>query len=105
LELGGVAEIFDEIVKVFLRDAPMRMDALRQAVTTGEARGIERAAHAFKSAAATIHARRLAELLQELERNGRSGAVGDAGVRVQEIERAFTAVQGQLESLNGDRNG
>ncbi|HEY4131210.1 MAG TPA: response regulator [Gemmatimonadaceae bacterium] len=105
LELGGVAEIFDDIVKVYMRDAPMRMDALQRAVESGEARGIERAAHAFKSAAATIHAGRLAELLQELERNGRNGAVGDAGTRVHEIARVFHAVQDQLESLNGDRNG
>jgi CheY-like chemotaxis protein len=105
LELGGVAEIFDDIVKVFMRDAPVRMSALRQAAGSGEARAIERAAHAFKSAAATIHAVRLAELLQELERNGRSGAVGDAVVRAEEIDRAFNAVQGQLESLNGDLNG
>jgi CheY-like chemotaxis protein len=104
LDLGGVGEIFDDIIAVFVRDGPSRVDALRVAVRDGHAKAIERAAHAFKSAAATIHAGRLTTLLQELERNGRAGAIGDAPARLAEIERELEATRQQLDLLKGDRS-
>jgi len=46
---------------------------------------IQRAAHAFKSAAATIGARRLAQLLEEMEASARGGDVVRAQSALQEV--------------------
>jgi HPt (histidine-containing phosphotransfer) domain-containing protein len=48
------------------------------ALTTGSAQEIERAAHAFKSAAGAIGAKGLATLLLQLEEAGKAGEVDQA---------------------------
>ncbi len=101
LELGGVVEIMDDILDTFAHDSPARMEALRAAVASGDARTIERAAHAFKSGASTIRARPLADLLQGLERDARAGTLDDAVSMLARIEQAFAAVQRQLQSARG----
>src|SRR5213080_4223254 len=53
-------------------------EAGAEATRGSEAEAIQRAAHAFKSAAATIGARRLAQLLEEMETSARSGDVARA---------------------------
>ncbi len=101
LELGGVVDIMDDILGTFANDSPSRMETLRSAVASGDARAIERAAHAFKSGASTIRARPLADLLQGLERDARAGQLDDAASMLTRIEQAFAAVQRQLQSARG----
>src|SRR3989442_15530315 len=55
-----------------------RLAALAEATRGNEAEPIQRAAHAFKSAAATIGAHRLAQLLEGMEASARSGNVASA---------------------------
>jgi HPt (histidine-containing phosphotransfer) domain-containing protein len=52
-----------------------RSPAVATALAAGAAPGIERAAHAFKSASATIGAKSPATLLQQLETAGKAGDV------------------------------
>ena len=70
---AGVEDAADETLRVFLGDAPPRMKAIETAVADGAPAAVGRAAHAYKSAAGTIQATRLAALLQELELAGGQG--------------------------------
>jgi HPt (histidine-containing phosphotransfer) domain-containing protein len=96
LELAGVGDIYDDILGLFVADTPGRMAALRAAVGSRDPSSIEHAAHAFKSGAATIHARALAGLLQEIEGTAKAGAIEDADARLAAIEFAYQQVQTQL---------
>src|SRR5262249_23130479 len=60
LRESGVEDAADEIVTTFLDDAPARWKAVEEAVAGGDPKTIERSAHAFKSAAASIRAAALA---------------------------------------------
>src|SRR6185503_1264324 len=60
LREGGVEEVLEDIIAEFLKDAPGRMAAVEDAAANGDVNAIERAAHAFKSAAGTIRATSLA---------------------------------------------
>jgi two-component system sensor histidine kinase/response regulator len=64
---AGAEEAVDAILDVFAESAPERLADLSQAVATGDARAIERSAHAFRSPAGSIGARHLASLLHEME--------------------------------------
>ena len=91
---AGVEEAVDAILDTFVQSAGERITALTSALATGEAQAIKRAAHAFKSAAGTIGAKRLAALLQELETIAEAGNVAQArqlGARFAEESAAVTA--------------
>src|SRR5213083_979618 len=60
MEEAGAAEAVDGILETFVATMPQRLDALAAAARDAEAEPLQRAAHAFKSAAGTIGAGRLA---------------------------------------------
>src|SRR5207244_11092254 len=76
-EAGAEAAV-DGILATFASSLPQRLEALAEAIRGGVAEPIERAAHAFRSAAATIGAHRLAQLLEQIEAGARSGGVARA---------------------------
>ena len=91
---AGVEEAVDAILDTFVQSAGERITALTAALASGELLAIKRAAHAFKSAAGTIGAKRLAALLQELETIAEAGDVAQAramGARFAEESAAVTA--------------
>src|SRR5205823_2240849 len=73
MEEAGAAEAVDGILETFVATMPQRLDALAAAARDAEAEPLQRAAHAFKSAAGTIDAGRLAALLEDMERAARDG--------------------------------
>ena len=71
---AGAEDAVPAVLDTFVASAGPCLVALEAAVAAGDARQIERAAHAFKSAAASIGARGLAGRLQEMEDAGDRGA-------------------------------
>jgi CheY-like chemotaxis protein len=68
--LGGDAELFDEVSRLFLEDCPIRLAAISAAVDREDAEQIRVTAHALKGAAGNISAMRLFEATAALERIG-----------------------------------
>jgi len=93
---AGVEDAVDNMLRLFATDAPRRLETLTQAVQAGEAKPIEHAAHAFKSAAATITARPLAEALKAMELAARAGDVERARSLLPEARRATEAALAAL---------
>jgi signal transduction histidine kinase/CheY-like chemotaxis protein len=98
MQEAGAESAVDKMIEVFLRDAPGRMTALEEALRGGEAEEIRQAAHAYKSAAGTIRARRLHALLQDIEETARGGIVPGPGELLEPVREAHAAVLGYLES-------
>jgi CheY-like chemotaxis protein len=99
LRQAGVEESVGDILKTFVAAAPARLDALKKAFTATDPRAIERAAHAFKSAAVTIGAHRLAVLLQAVEVAAREGSAGRAGTELEELRAEVEAVLRYLHDV------
>ena len=78
MRAAGAESAVDSILDTFLATADERIAAVRRALAAGAAPDIDRAAHAFKSASATIGARALADVLRQLEEAARAGAVDQA---------------------------
>ena len=72
-EAGVEDDGTDTIIRLFMRDAPERLQAIEQAAAARDGEAIRTSAHAFKSAAASIQARALADRLEAMESAAASG--------------------------------
>jgi HPt (histidine-containing phosphotransfer) domain-containing protein len=86
------------LLATFVEDAPARFAVFDQAVQSGDAKGIETAAHAFKSGAGTIHATVLAAALASAESAARSGNLETITGLFGEIRDEHFAVLLELEA-------
>ena len=71
--LCGDEELLATVIALFLEDCPARLAAIKLAVDARDREGVRTAAHALKSAAATLSARGVAEAAHALEQMGASG--------------------------------
>src|SRR6058998_600658 len=85
MQEAGAEEAVAGILATFANTLPQRLEALADATGGQDPEPIQRAAHAFKSAAATIGARRLAQLLEGMEASARGGDVVRAQSALQEV--------------------
>ena len=97
LREGDIEEAMDDILGEFVKDAPGRLAALTAAAANEDASAIERAAHAFKSAAGTIRATSLAEVLRQTEAAGQSGNAKGAIELLQKVQSEYVATMSYLE--------
>jgi HPt (histidine-containing phosphotransfer) domain-containing protein len=98
MEEAGAAEAVDGILTTFVETLPGRLEALVAAARGTAAEPIQRAAHAFKSAAGTIGARALATLLEQMEAAARDGDVAGARDRVDRIRAEAQAALDYLRT-------
>src|SRR3989440_2771091 len=98
MEEAGAAEAVDGILARFVQKQPQRLDALATAAGAGAGEPIQRAAHAFKSAAATIGARGLAALLDQIEGAAREGNVSRAREAMERVRREAQAALDYLQT-------
>jgi CheY-like chemotaxis protein/HPt (histidine-containing phosphotransfer) domain-containing protein len=96
LREAGIEETVDRILGVFAEDAPVRMAVLEGAVAGGQGGEIRMAAHAYKSAAATIRAENLAELLSQIEHAGSAGDVHHAAELIGQVRNESDSVLSYL---------
>ena len=101
-DLGGEDEpgLFRELVDIFLRDTPPRMEALSQALEAGDASALERVAHSMKSSCGNLGAVVMADLCAQLEKAGREGSLEAAPDLFQrstdEFRRVIEALEAEL---------
>ena len=102
MEEAGAADAVDGILETFVATLPQRLDALVAAAGGTDAEPLQRAAHAFKSAAGTIGAGHLAALLEEMERAAYGGDL--AGAR-DKLEHVRGEAQAALDYLRTATKG
>ncbi|UCF39921.1 MAG: response regulator [Gemmatimonadota bacterium] len=93
---AGAEDAVEAMLKVYQQDAPGRMKAIEAAVAAREGEEIKQAAHAYKSAAGTIMARKLAELLQALEDAGAADDAAAAAKLMAKLRHEHQAVLAQV---------
>ena len=78
LQAAGGPDFLGRLIREFLAEVPAKLEALREAVARGDARALERAAHALAGSSASLGALRVAGACAELEALGRSGDTAHA---------------------------
>ena len=106
MEEAGAGEAVDGILETFVATLPQRLEALGAAAGGTEAEPLERAAHAFKSAAGTIGAGHLAALLEDMERAARDGDLAGARDKLEHARGEARAVLDYLRTATkGGQDG
>ena len=91
--------MLQELVDLFLEGAPPRIAQISQSINDGPMLAFH--AHALKSMALNLGAKRIVELSQKLEDLGRARNVHGAPAVLRELESAFTQTKTQLLTLRG----
>jgi len=102
LREAGAEEALDGILATFIESTPKRLAALEAAAAADDLPGMQRAAHAYKSAAGAIGARALAELLKVLELASQDGAVAGVRAGLQLVRHETERVLEFLRGFRGD---
>lgn len=97
-ELGGPEDpsLLDELIDLFLDDAPKQIEGVESALAGRDIEGVERAAHTLKSSSANLGALGLSELCFDLERLGREGTLEGAQGIFERLRTAFADVKTAL---------
>jgi len=90
--------VLDEVIQMFLDEAPEHLAALRQAQAGGDCVELARVAHAMKSSSFNVGAKSLGELCKRLERQGKDGDAAGAGDLVAAIEITLEDVKPLLRA-------
>ena len=85
---GGEA-LVREITAIFLREAPKRLLAARQAASVGECVATERAAHSLKSSSAQLGAPRMQHISERIEILAAQGQLDPVSSLIDALETEF----------------
>ena len=97
-DLGG-KELLDEVIGLYVDDAPSRLDAMRQALAANDPGTLASAAHALKSSSSNVGARHVRQLCADLEAIGREGRIDGAADLVHRLESAYEQATRALHAL------
>jgi len=91
--------LLNQVIQVFLDDAPKQVRAIRRALAAGNAVELGNVAHAMKSACFNVGAQALGELCNRLEQHGKAADIGEAAkLLVASIETVLQDVQPLLRA-------
>jgi two-component system sensor histidine kinase/response regulator len=97
--LGDDEAIHKMVLDIFLQDLPDQIDALRAALTTGEADPVRRAAHAIKGAAANVSAEDLRTVAAAMEEAARENRIGEVEAALDTLLEQQAALVAELTTL------
>jgi HPt (histidine-containing phosphotransfer) domain-containing protein len=97
--LDGNPDLIITIVDSFLDDCPDYMDAIREAVETGDAEVLKREAHGLKGAAGSLRAQSASEAAEALEEMGRSDDFAEAEAALDTLEQEIDRLKDDLRAL------
>ena len=96
--VGGDVDILREAAAMSLEEVQTELEALKAAVASGEAKGIEAKAHRLKGVMGNIGGMRAREIGQQLETKGEQGVLEG----VQALAEAFEKEIGRVVAFYSD---
>jgi HPt (histidine-containing phosphotransfer) domain-containing protein len=95
----GEPDVLDEVLKIFLQEAPLRIERLRTFLAAGNIQEVQRAAHSLKGSAGNIGASRLHELCRQVDEKGRAGELAGLTPLVDNLATEFGKVEVEIHRL------
>jgi two-component system chemotaxis response regulator CheY len=87
-----------DLIDLFLRESPERMELLPHAIAKGDKAVIERTAHTLKSSAATFGATSMRAIAAEMETAARAGRLDQVAQMIAALKSEFDRVREVLET-------
>ena len=91
--VNGESELLDEVIELFLTDAPNRLAEVRNALQQGDPKRLQIAAHSLKGAAGYVGAERTSAQAFKLEDLGRRGELSQARDEYHLLEREVESLR------------
>jgi PAS domain S-box-containing protein len=92
----GDRSLLAELVSIFRAESPTRLAEIRRCLDSGDAKGLERAAHTLRGSVGSLGARAAAQAALALESKGRDGALAGADEQLAELERELGRLERDL---------
>ena len=99
LTAPGEPDVLTEVLQLFLREVPARMDRLRNACAAGNIQEVYRAAHSLKGSAGNIGAQRLLDVCRQLDEMGRAGDLAKAEPLVAALGLEYDRVAAEIDRI------
>ena len=98
----GDDEFLAELIDLFLNDTPTQLQALRNAVGTGDAEGVAAAAHRLKGSSGNMGAESLSALCLHVEKSSSGNQLEGLPQLVEEVGEEFAQVREILTNLRSE---
>ena len=95
----GEPDVVNEVLRLFREGAPARIAAIRGACLAGDTGALQRAAHEFKGASATIGAMRLQTCCRQLEVAGKSSVLDGTPALLEALDAEWARVEKAITEL------
>jgi HPt (histidine-containing phosphotransfer) domain-containing protein len=92
-------DLVQELVTLFLRETPMQLLALQQALNEANSEEVQRRSHRLKGSAGAIGASRLREMCEQIELYARNGTLPGPDETLASMNRELDAVSDELKHL------
>ena len=96
-QLGG-DELLADLVEIFLKQAPVRLQELRDGIAQNDLERAGKAAHSFRSSSVSLGARAIGEEAVDLELLADAGAADELRRRLPEFEASLETLVSFLNS-------
>ncbi len=93
----GDEAFYQEVIGLFLGDAPLQLAAIRSAIASADAEGVRDAAHALKSSAGNVGAEALSRASAAVEQLALSGSLQRSAELLLALEQRFEETRTSLE--------
>ena len=93
-------EILKETVKIFLEEAPQTIELLAEAITAGDSKNVKLYAHKLKGLARHVAAKKIIDMLYELETKGREEELEGSEALFADIRTEFDKLKSFLSQPN-----
>jgi HPt (histidine-containing phosphotransfer) domain-containing protein len=94
--LDGDPDLLNELIDLFLNDAPTLLAGLNEAVRRQDVESLTQNAHSLKGSASNLGARGMAAVCANLERRGRAGSLTGAASACRTLSKEFEVVRDAL---------
>jgi len=95
----GDRDLRMEVVRMFLEECPVRLEAIRAAVLVGDATGLRSSAHALRGAASFLSATFVVDATAHLEAIGREGRLDEAVAGLERLDAAVAQLIPELRKI------
>jgi two-component system, sensor histidine kinase and response regulator len=103
--LGGDEKLLRRVTRSFLRDLPMRLTKIRNAIQRKDSDDLASWSHALKGTLSIFGADKATELCRELQERAKSGRFADAELTFAALKDAISQLEPEVRRYAGERPG
>jgi CheY-like chemotaxis protein len=99
LRITDSPEFLKEIIGIYFSEAPSRINGIRTAIASRDAKLLASQAHALRSSSGNVGATRVVEICTQLESIGKLGAITGAAELFRELQSEYARAESALRQL------